>query len=351
MSAAKSPGGWHHGLAVSPPTKPIPLAELSALSRDGSASAGFSPLSSRRYLLFEAGSRPLAAADARRVALWLLQLPCPTIGIFSRRGNDLVRKACDVALERAAEAEPLLANIARSPIAATVFVQLLRATETLPVPDALTAESLAYATLQTGPEYQRWLSTSRPAPRPVTDSGPPVMLSRERDALHIELNRPANRNAISIEMRDALNEALQLVLSDSAIRKVRLSGRGKCFSVGGDLSEFGTVPDPATGHIVRGLALPARYLAQCAGRVEVRLHGPCIGAGIEIPAFARRVIAAPRTSFCLPELNFGLIPGGGGCVSLPRRIGRQRAAYLVLSGEIIDGKQALAWGLVDAIAN
>ena len=334
---------------MSLPPKAIPLTELSALSRDGSSSTQFSPLSSSNYLLFEASTRPLPAADAKRVAHWLRQLPCPTIGIFSKRGTDVVRKACDVVLASAVEAEYLVANIGRSPIAAAVFVQLLRATETLPIPEALTAESLAYATLQTGPEYQRWLATSRPAPKPVTDSGPSVILNREGAVLRIELNRPANRNAISIEMRDALNEALQLVLSDSTIRKVCLSGHGKCFSVGGDLAEFGTVPDPATGHIVRGLALPARYLAQCARRVEARLHGPCIGAGLEMPAFARRVIAAPRTSFCLPELTFGLIPGGGGCVSIPRRIGRQRTAYLVLSGETIDAKQALAWGLVDAI--
>jgi hypothetical protein len=75
-----------------------------------------------------------------------------------------------------------------------------------------------------------------------------------------------------------------------------------------------------------------------------RLHGACIGSGIEFPAFAGRVVAAPDAWFQLPELTFGLIPGAGGCVSISRRIGRQRMARLVLSGNRIMAERALAWG-------
>lgn len=335
---------------MSLPSPAIPLAELSALSRDGAASTGFSPLSSRNYLLFEAGSRPLPAADTKRAALWLRQLPCPTIGIFSKRGNDVVRKACDVVLTEPGEAELLVANIGRSPIAAAVLVQLLRATENLPIPEALIAESLAYSTLQAGPEFQHWLKENRAAePARPADTGPAVVMERDDGLLSLELNRSSNRNALSVEMRDALNEALQLVLADSSIRRVRVSGRGKCFSVGGDLSEFGSLPDPATAHVIRNLTMPGRFLAQCAARVEFHVHGACIGSGVELPAFARRVTAAPDSFFHMPELRLGLIPGGGGCVSIPRRIGRQRTAWLVLSGKRINAKQALAWGLVDAV--
>ena len=59
--------------------------------------------------------------------------------------------------------------------------------------------------------------------------------------------------------------------------------------------------------------------------------------------------AAPGAFFQLPELGMGLVPGAGGTVSLPRRIGRQRTAWLALSGERIDAETALAWGLVDCI--
>lgn len=271
----------------------------------------------------------------------------PVIHVGTRR----IPRGADVAVATEAEAEALRARIARAPLAASVLVGLLRATEKLPAQDALFAESLAYATLQGGPEYRRWLAAHRaPAPFEPTDEGPAVVLGRERGLLTIELNRASNRNAINVELRDALVEAFELVLADRTIRKVVLRGRGRCFSTGGDLTEFGSVADPATGHAIRMQALPARFLAQCADRVEARVHSACIGAGIELPAFARRVVAAPDAFFQLPELDFGLIPGAGGTVSIPRRIGRQRAAWLMLSGKKLGAKQALAWGLVDAIA-
>ena len=66
-------------------------------------------------------------------------------------------------------------------------------------------------------------------------------------------------------------------------------------------------------------------------------------------AFAERVIARPDALFALPEVGFGLVPGAGGTVSIPRRIGPHRTALLGLSGQRIDCAIALSWGLIDAI--
>jgi enoyl-CoA hydratase/carnithine racemase len=74
-----------------------------------------------------------------------------------------------------------------------------------------------------------------------------------------------------------------------------------------------------------------------------------MGAGAELPAFAGRVVAHPATRFALPELSLGLVPGAGGTVSLPRRIGRHRTALLGLTGTPINATTAFEWGLVDAI--
>jgi enoyl-CoA hydratase/carnithine racemase len=79
------------------------------------------------------------------------------------------------------------------------------------------------------------------------------------------------------------------------------------------------------------------------------VHGACVGAGVELPAFAARVVAREDARFWLPELSMGLVPGAGGTVSLPRRIGRQRTAWLALSGAQLDASTALRWGLVDEI--
>ena len=94
----------------------------------------------------------------------------------------------------------------------------------------------------------------------------------------------------------------------------------------------------------------AVWAADCAERVEFRLHGACIGAGVELPAFAHMVTAAKAAFFQLPEIKFGLIPGAGGCVSITRRIGRQRTAFLGLSARRILASTALRWGLVDALS-
>ena len=304
------------------------------------------------YLLVDLRGCGLAGTETQRATDWLRQLACPVIGLVGADEKHGLIKAFDTTVENETEASLMTAAIQQSPIAAAVLVQLLRATESLPINAALTVESLAYSTLQSGPEFKRWLNANRAAsPAVATDKGPAVIMSREDTTLRLELNRASNHNGMTVDMRDALVEALQLVLTDDSIQRVQLSGRGKCFSTGGDLTEFGSAPDPATAHIVRSVALPGRLLAQCAERVEVQVHGACVGSGIEFPAFAGRITAKQDAYFQLPELKFGLIPGAGGTVSIARRIGRQRTAWLVLSGKRIKVEQALDWGLVDEITS
>ena len=81
------------------------------------------------------------------------------------------------------------------------------------------------------------------------------------------------------------------------------------------------------------------------------MGGACVGAGVEMAGFARRITATKAAWFQLPELAMGLLPGAGGCVSLVRRIGRQRTAWMILSGKRISARQALDWGLVDSLVD
>lgn len=323
------------------------LDEMSALVQAGPAPADFSPMGDSHALVIKLES--CETADAARFAHWMRSLVCPVIGVGNE--DELLADACDVLIDHEDEALGLVERIDDKPMASSVFVQVLRATENMPMAQALTVESMAYATLQAGPEYTRWLARLKPQLEMQDDTGPAVVAEREGDDVYLELNRPANRNAMSVEMRDALNAELGKVLRDDDIRSVQISGRGKCFSTGGDLTEFGTVPDVATGHIVRGLSVPGALLAECAERVTVLLHGACIGSGLEFPAFAGQVTAKTITHFLLPEISMGLIPGAGGCISIARRIGRRRCAWLGLSGQRIKAQQALEWGLVDDVIN
>ncbi|GEL22294.1 enoyl-CoA hydratase [Pseudonocardia sulfidoxydans NBRC 16205] len=244
--------------------------------------------------------------------------------------------------------DALGAAVAVAPRAAGALAGLLRWSGGLSVHDGLDAESFAYSTLLGGVEFREWLDRrgARPAPPEVDD---PVLVERVGGELRLTLNRPERRNAYGRLLRDALVDALDLALLDASVERVVLAGAGPAFCAGGDLAEFGTTPDLVTAHLVRTRGGAARPLHALAGRVEVRLHGACVGAGIELPAFAGRVVAAPGTTIRLPEVAMGLIPGAGGTVSIPRRIGRHRTLYLALSGVSLSAEVARDWGLVDAI--
>jgi enoyl-CoA hydratase/carnithine racemase len=312
----------------------------------------FAMLAGEPLLVVDLAAAADAGADRLAIArAALAELPCVTLGLgagsASHAGAALVDRF-DVLASSQAELERLRAGVERSPIASLALAQLLRLTEALDIPGGLVAESLVYSTLQAGPEFAAWRA-GRPPPKLREGRGPAVLVRREGDRLQLALNRPEKRNAFSTEVRDALVEALELATSDATIREVTLSGVGPAFCSGGDLDEFGTFPDPATAHAVRTTRSPARLLAACAERVRVHVHGACVGAGIELPGFAGHVAATPDAFFMLPEVGMGLVPGAGGSVSLPRRIGRQRTAYLALTGARIDATTALRWGLVDEV--
>jgi enoyl-CoA hydratase len=290
------------------------------------------------------------ASDRACLSRWLHRQACPVIGLASEGISHPLAFACDAIASDVTDAGELLQNIEAAPLAAMVLVQLLRITEGLEISRALGVESLAYATLQAGAEFRRWLARGgRPAVPEQPEAGLPVLLERNGWQLWVRLNRPARRNALSVEMRDALVEALELVAADPSITSVILSGEGKCFSAGGDLAEFGSAPDAALAHAVRSVRSVPALLAGCAERLTFRIHGAAVGAGAEMAAFGRRVEATPDAFFQLPEIRYGLIPGSGGCVSIPRRIGRLRTAYLALSARPLDARAALTWGLVDAV--
>jgi enoyl-CoA hydratase/carnithine racemase len=262
-------------------------------------------------------------------------------------GAQATPPSCVALRDPAAGAGAIRAAAAASPHAAVALAQVLRATEQLDVRSALNVESFAYSALLGGGEFQRWLGSRNRRPVPIPGPEPSVIAERTDGTLQITLNRPARRNAYSRDLRDALVEALLVPALDQTVRRVVIAGAGPSFCSGGDLDEFGTTPDIGTAHFIRTSGGAASLLDRIADRTEVRVHGACVGAGIELPAFARRVIAQPGTTFRLPEIGMGLIPGAGGTVSIPRRIGRWRTLYLALSGITLDAITATRWGLVD----
>ena len=256
---------------------------------------------------------------------------------------------CDVVVSEGEPARKAIEeNLVMAPIASTALALLLRGQSRRTPEDGMVAESAAYSVLQSGPEFAAW--RARTPARPDRDEGSRVRLDRNGDTLSVTLTRSQRLNALDAQMRDELVAALTTATADPSVTDVELRGEGRAFCAGGDLDEFGTRTDPASAHIVRLERSVARALFRLRSRTTAFVHGATVGSGIELAALADVVVAAPDTEIALPEIRLGLIPGAGGTVSLPRRIGRLRTAWLAFSGLSIDAETALGWGLVDEIA-
>lgn len=289
-------------------------------------------------------------ADVAPPALALLATtPCVVVGRagWDTAGDDAL-ELVDAVAEDDESALAITETTTTAPRASAALALHLRGARHRTTADGLVAESALYSSLQAGPEFAAWRERTPRRERPA-QPGPAVVITRIDNELSIELARPERRNALNVQMRDEWLDALAVAEADPDLR-VTITGQGPAFSAGGDLDEFGTFPDPATAHAVRLERSVGAALARLADRVTFHVHGACYGSGIELPAFAHRVVADPETTMALPELGLGLVPGAGGTTSLPARIGRHRTMGLALTRLPIDAATALAWGLVDEIA-
>jgi enoyl-CoA hydratase/carnithine racemase len=303
-------------------------------------------------------------------------LPVVVVGLTSSGATGDERRAVDVVLreggpdtaptDRTAVTFDDIADIgdaldglaraaAASPEASVALAQLLRAGEDLDASQAIVGESWVYSMLQAGSVHRGWLADNRAlveahAAEP-TATGDAVRMARDGARLDVVLSRPEVRNAVDRHLRDDLHDALAVGALDPSVAEVHLWGDGPAFCSGGDLREFGTAPDPPAASLVRTTRSPALDLRRVAPRLTVHVHGAAVGAGVEWAAVGARVVAREDATFRLPEIAMGLVPGAGGTSSIPRRIGRHRATWMALTGDVVDARTALAWGLVDEVVD
>jgi 3-hydroxypropionyl-coenzyme A dehydratase len=176
-----------------------------------------------------------------------------------------------------------------------------------------------------------------------------LRLSKRGAVATVALDRPEVLNAYDVRMRDELDEVLRSVDDDPEVRVLVLRGRGRAFSTGGDVREFGTAPSPVIARAVRWRRdVWGRLLALRAVTVAA-VHGWAAGGGFEMALLCDLVVAAADARFALPEVGLGMIPGVGGTQTLPRRVGLGRALDLVLTGRALDARAAAAVGLVHVV--
>ena len=173
---------------------------------------------------------------------WLRSLPCPVIGIYknSMYPNHENGTACDILLDEKENIDILIKNILASPLTSMTVVQLLRMSETMSSTDSLMAESFAYASLQRGKEFLQWKKQKPKISTQSVQNTNPLLLTRQKKCLELCLDHVEKDNVIDIKMRDALCEAFNLAQYDNSIETVHLSAKGRCFSLGGDVDEFGS---------------------------------------------------------------------------------------------------------------
>jgi len=176
-----------------------------------------------------------------------------------------------------------------------------------------------------------------------------VDVELEGTVARIFLNRPEKANALNSAMLLALADAVHSV-EPSGPRVVVIAGRGRNFCGGADAAELKALVPATAGAFVEKIHQVCQAIRALPVPVVARLHGAVIGAGLEIAAACDLRVAADGTKFSMPEVKLG-IPSVVEAALLPRLMGSGRAAWLVLTGEPIDARRALEWGLVEEVAS
>lgn len=176
----------------------------------------------------------------------------------------------------------------------------------------------------------------------------PVLYERPAEGVALlRLNRPQARNALNNATRVALAEYFRGFSEDSATRCVVVTGDDKAFAAGADLKEVAALG--AREMMQTGIRRLWKAIADCPKPIIAAVNGFALGGGCELAMHADIIVAGKGSKFGQPELGVGVIPGGGGTQRLVRAVGKFRAMKMLLTGEIVDGRQALEMGLASEV--
>jgi 2-(1,2-epoxy-1,2-dihydrophenyl)acetyl-CoA isomerase len=190
--------------------------------------------------------------------------------------------------------------------------------------------------------------------RPMPET---VLLERDGAAATVVLNRPDALNAWTRELGDELLAALRAVAADDGVRAVRITGAGRAFSAGADLTDI-RAEDARTpeGHPDVERLLVERYhpiitlVREMEKPVLAAVNGPAAGIGASLALACDLVLARESAYLLLAFVNIGLVPDGGSSLLVPSRVGFARAAEMAMLGERVPAPRAAEWGLINRVA-
>ena len=178
---------------------------------------------------------------------------------------------------------------------------------------------------------------------------PDRVLRRVEDGVGVvSLNRPEKHNAINDEMSPALHDAMEWAIESPDVRCILVRGEGKSFCSGRDTTVLGHRARDESDYVFVRRAQDGKLKQLDAPKpIVAAMKGHAIGGGFELGLGADMRVASTDVRMRLPEIHFGILPDTGGTQFLTQLIGPSKAKYSAMTGDVIDGEQALDWGIVD----
>jgi len=177
-----------------------------------------------------------------------------------------------------------------------------------------------------------------------------ILLEIEENIAILTINRPDKMNALNDEDINELSDALDHISTNDEVRSVIITGAGKAFVAGADISEFPTM-DSAAGEALarKGAEKLFNKVENFSKPIVAAVNGFALGGGCELAMACHFRIASEKAKFGQPEVNLGLIPGYGGTQRMTKLIGKGRSMEMHMTAHIADAKEALEMGLVNHV--
>ncbi|KAI0653738.1 enoyl-CoA hydratase [Cubamyces menziesii] len=175
-----------------------------------------------------------------------------------------------------------------------------------------------------------------------------ILTSRPADGVAlITLNRPKALNALCTPLFNELNEAVKAFDNDDSVRALVLTGSERAFAAGADIKEM---KDKEFSEVFKGKFLESWSLLTTIRKpIIAAVSGYALGGGCELALMCDIILASPTATFGQPEINIGVIPGGGGSQRLAHAIGKSRTMEIVLTGRNFSAQEAADWGMVSRV--
>lgn len=185
-------------------------------------------------------------------------------------------------------------------------------------------------------------------PAQIQDAAPVTWTLAGDGVAVITIDRPHRRNALNLDVKRRLTDAVLALGADGAVRVIVLTGAGGYFVAGTDIDEMAAMTP--TSHTLDATDLVFTTLRHSSKPIIAAVEGYALGGGCELALACDLIVAAESARFGQPEIKVGIMPGAGGTQRLLRTIGKYQALRMMLTGEPISTQHAFAWGLVSAMS-